>query len=606
MLARMYAVTRSFSIIWRFLTAWLRRRPNVFVLGEVRCGTTSVSSLLRSELGMVGPFTPWIHPLAEDKESFYFVGHYWGMVAPSLYRMAYPLKLVSWARRVLARKPPQLCFDGCASYFSAPWVPQLLKRIAPRPVLVVCLREPVSQNLSWWRLEQSSMAWGSAMEMGDEWLEPPDRVAGYPPASFDDALMLSRSDANEESWSCAERLFLQNDAHAAATNLLGQRLPSWAIPFPNGQLSAFDRMGRYADSLARWQAHFDEECFVVVTLEELDRNPASVLQRVAEKCVQLSTSDVEERGAGQGTGALATFSALERAAAEDCMERAMRLVTAHEAGDGNAVRAPKLNQSPPIAPHLEPTELMLRELAAYYRPHNLRLFSRLGRDLGWHEDKARYPWYASSSTSAATLSGLPMDVLSAVLAECSLHGLGGLACTSQALRQAVESCGPWEAHCQREGLVYRSLAAPSASAFSVANAGAPVAAASSETSFNTSAFASPRERLRRAALCNHAESRVSSTFSWDPNGLSAACISCSRSYSVTITRGFVDNNKGASMMVTRVNFTAAFAAPDTQRTWTVDYDGRAAAALKAATNTSASGSWQGVTSLLDPPSRQSD
>ena len=148
-LANVLSVTRPFSIAWRLLTARLRRRPTVYVLGEVRCGTTSLSSMLRTELGMVGPFTPWVHPLADNKESFFFVGHYWGLVAPSLYGMAYPLKLVSWARRTLARMPPQLCFDGCASYLSAPWVPRLLKRVTSRPVLVVCLREPVAQNVSY-------------------------------------------------------------------------------------------------------------------------------------------------------------------------------------------------------------------------------------------------------------------------------------------------------------------------------------------------------------------------------------------------------------------------------------------------------------------------
>ena len=28
------------------------------------------------------------------------------------------------------------------------------------------------------------------------------------------------------------------------------RLPDWAVPLPNGQLSSFDRMGRYADTVS--------------------------------------------------------------------------------------------------------------------------------------------------------------------------------------------------------------------------------------------------------------------------------------------------------------------------------------------------------------------
>ena len=40
---------------------------------------------------------------------------------------------------------------------------------------------------------------------------------------------------------------------------------------------------------------------------------------------------------------------------------------------------------------LEPDDATLCELAAYYRPHNERLFALLGRDLGWHDDP-KY-WY---------------------------------------------------------------------------------------------------------------------------------------------------------------------------------------------------------------------
>ena len=53
---------------------------------------------------------------------------------------------------------------------------------------------------------------------------------------------------------------------------------------------------------------------------------------------------------------------------------------------------PKLNESAPVPAHLEPDAQTLRELGAYYRPHNERLFALLGRDLGWHDDP-RYWWY---------------------------------------------------------------------------------------------------------------------------------------------------------------------------------------------------------------------
>lgn len=85
-----------------------------------------------------------------------------------------------------------------------------------------------------------------------------------------------------------------------------RRMPAWALPFPNGQLSAFDRMGRLADSIERWRAIFGahrrptqtlplppsrppspplprlpgmlpgSECFVFVSLDEIVHTPGAV------------------------------------------------------------------------------------------------------------------------------------------------------------------------------------------------------------------------------------------------------------------------------------------------------------------------------------------
>ena len=112
-------VTRPLQLLWRVLTFWARvPAPDVYVLGEARCGTTTLCALLRSQLGMLGPFSIWDHPLANDKESFYFVGHIFGIVSPLLYRICLPLKL----------RRPAVVFEGCASYLCAPWVPMLVRR----------------------------------------------------------------------------------------------------------------------------------------------------------------------------------------------------------------------------------------------------------------------------------------------------------------------------------------------------------------------------------------------------------------------------------------------------------------------------------------------
>ena len=91
---------RPLEIIFRFATAPLRVLPDVIVLGEVRCGTTNLCAHLSSlsyqhaektRVKCYTPFCPWAHPELDDKESFYFVGHYLGIVDPFYYRMAFPL-----------------------------------------------------------------------------------------------------------------------------------------------------------------------------------------------------------------------------------------------------------------------------------------------------------------------------------------------------------------------------------------------------------------------------------------------------------------------------------------------------------------------------------
>ena len=237
-------IIRPFRALWQISTAPLRCLPDVYLLGEVRCGTTTLASLLRSELGMAGPFTPWIHPLADDKESFYLVGHYWGFVPSWGYRMCFPLRSVRWFYHAVLRRPFAV-FEGCASYLSAPWAPAMLRAFTPRALMVVCVREPVSQNVSWWRFEQGAMAWGSSMGLGNAWCGPPART-DYPPRSLRAAIAMSRSATVEGKWRRAIGL-----PEARCCGMLA-RLPDWAIPFPNGQLAAFDRMGRYADTLQRW------------------------------------------------------------------------------------------------------------------------------------------------------------------------------------------------------------------------------------------------------------------------------------------------------------------------------------------------------------------
>jgi len=256
--------------------------------------------------------------------------------------------------------PPPLKRKISAHIFrkQSPPVRAQVKAVTPRPVLVICLREPVAQHVSWWQLEQGGMAWGSAMGLGHEWLAPPARLPGYPPLSLRAAVDRSRSAEVASLYERAAALPLGCSSDASLLRrLLPATLPEWATPFPDGQLSAFDHMGRYADSIQRWRSHFGDECFVFVHLEDLARDPEAFLSAVGSACERLHAEAPRRQPAAI------------------------------------AATAPKLNASAALPEALQPNEATLRELADYYRPHNERLFKLIGRDLGWHDDQEAYPYY---------------------------------------------------------------------------------------------------------------------------------------------------------------------------------------------------------------------
>lgn len=61
---------------------------------QVRCGTTTLCAHLaglgESSRSFAPPFCPWKHPELDKKETFYFAGHFLGLVEPRLYPMCFP------------------------------------------------------------------------------------------------------------------------------------------------------------------------------------------------------------------------------------------------------------------------------------------------------------------------------------------------------------------------------------------------------------------------------------------------------------------------------------------------------------------------------------
>lgn len=157
------ALLKPLEILWRYATARWRVLPDVIVLGEVRCGTTTLCQHLASINGFREPFCLWKHPELDKKETFFFVGHYLGVVDPTLYSMCFPLCVTRFIlRRLLGQ--PFFTFEGCAQYLTSPSAPHLIAKAykvagQPPPILVACVRDPVDQAVSWYTYEHNAISW---------------------------------------------------------------------------------------------------------------------------------------------------------------------------------------------------------------------------------------------------------------------------------------------------------------------------------------------------------------------------------------------------------------------------------------------------------------
>mmetsp|Transcript_21185 Transcript_21185/g.44351 ORF Transcript_21185/g.44351 Transcript_21185/m.44351 type:complete len:521 (+) Transcript_21185:118-1680(+) len=287
---------RPLEVFFRFMTVRFRVLPDIIVLGETRCGTTTLCSHL-SSLSKAGetptgikcytPFCPWVHPELDNKESFYFVGHYLGIVDPYFYRMAFPLKITRWWEEKIMGNI-FFCFDGCAQYLTSPTAAYLIANAYQNyengdpPVLVVCVRDPVEQAISWWKFENDAMRWGSSMGL-KSW-NTALRSKNYPPQTIVEALQFSNSEFVRNAYLEAEQLaqsIIPTSNRGTKCNIdvplkLGViRLPQWALTWPAGQLSTIGRSGRFDSNIQRYNRIFSS-VFGNIHAENADKTKSFV------------------------------------------------------------------------------------------------------------------------------------------------------------------------------------------------------------------------------------------------------------------------------------------------------------------------------------------
>eukprot|EP00470_Lotharella_oceanica_P005508 CAMPEP_0170174996 /NCGR_PEP_ID=MMETSP0040_2-20121228/8158_1 /TAXON_ID=641309 /ORGANISM="Lotharella oceanica, Strain CCMP622" /LENGTH=268 /DNA_ID=CAMNT_0010416841 /DNA_START=355 /DNA_END=1161 /DNA_ORIENTATION=- len=178
--------------------------------------------------------------------------------------MCFPLVIERWGYQMITGKRMHV-YDGCAQYLNSPWCCALIKKVTPKAGIIAGIRDPKSQNASWWKFEAAAQKWGESLGL-------PPSVPGfrikYPPRNLEEALKLSDS---KEIKSLFER----------ALKLRGPFLPSWAVPTPNGQLSGLTQMTRYSHNIHRFVDAFGPKRVIVSPVSKLSENPGILLDRIS-------------------------------------------------------------------------------------------------------------------------------------------------------------------------------------------------------------------------------------------------------------------------------------------------------------------------------------
>jgi Sulfotransferase domain len=212
------------------VTSPLRPLPDFLIIGAKRGGTTSLWNFIVRHPHVVPPFPSRerIKGTAFFEKNFHR-GVHW-------YRSHFPTALYRMARGIGRARP--VAGEASPYYLFHPHAPARAARVVPEAKLVVILRNPVDRAYSHYR---------ERVRHGAEWL------------TFEEAIDQEAGRLTGE----VERM------------LEDQRY----VSFPHEHLS-YVLQGRYVEMLERWLAVFPREQFLILTNEDLDRNPRDVLGRL--------------------------------------------------------------------------------------------------------------------------------------------------------------------------------------------------------------------------------------------------------------------------------------------------------------------------------------
>lgn len=188
------------------LSAGLRLRPDMIVIGGQRCGTTSLFRALEQHPQVV-------RPTLNKGINYFDLNYHRG---PRWYAGHFPL---AWLSGVRAGKPPLVTFEASGYYMFHPMAAERIARDLPEIKIVALLRDPIERAYSAWKHE---------------------KARGYESEDFQTALLLEEDRTRGE----AERMTLdphyQSQAYRhqayAARGEYSRQLRAYYSRFPASQI----------------------------------------------------------------------------------------------------------------------------------------------------------------------------------------------------------------------------------------------------------------------------------------------------------------------------------------------------------------------------------
>eukprot|EP01084_Bolivina_argentea_P089245 161066_1 len=155
-----YLQYNTIDIIFRLLTCQYRIKPDFFILGEQKCGTTTLCSHLVS-LGFNAPFCSVTYPPhLLNKETQIMMGLIGQKYSTSYYyKMCFPLNIVQIIKQKMYGSKTNLYFDGTADHLSMPWITKRIYAINPNAKLIVIVRNPIDRLYSNYKHNLHNASW---------------------------------------------------------------------------------------------------------------------------------------------------------------------------------------------------------------------------------------------------------------------------------------------------------------------------------------------------------------------------------------------------------------------------------------------------------------